>query len=100
MLIYYGGLQLDDHVANACPKGNEYFVRSNCSSHTHNFRQCNVFIKSCLNCNGNQATVSRTCPENKKIISRKIKEKQGKFYSSAVVNDTNKTTTVNGSKKI
>ena len=78
-------------------KRNEYIVCSNCFSHTHNFRQCDAIIKSCLNCNGNHAAVARICPEIKKIVSRKIKEKQGESFSAAVVNDRNKTTTISAS---
>ena len=94
----YRCFQLDDHVAIACVKGNQYLICSNWSFHTHNFRQCNAIIKSCLNCYGNHATVARTCPEIKMIASRKITDKQGKSYSAAVVNDKNKIATINASK--
>ena len=59
---------INNHKSNSCLKPKSYKVCSLCASEEHSHVDCNSTERKCINCDGNHATISKTCPRFKEVV--------------------------------
>ena len=61
--------KMNDHISKNCNKPSIYKACSLCAANDHTYKECSASSRKCLNCNENHATMSKLCPEYKKLTS-------------------------------
>ena len=79
--ICYKCYKLDSHIASSCPENLNFKACSQCSSHTHTFRECDIRQKKCINCGGPHSALAYSCPKRREIERMK---RQSSYNMSAV----------------
>ena len=65
-----------DHQGRHCAKSDEYQIYSICAKVGHTYSSCKEKKERCINCQGDHRILSASCPERKKIIKNKIRERR------------------------
>jgi len=85
--VCYRCYKLDDHISSACDKDDDYVICSLCSSMGHNFKNCSVDVKRCINCHEPHNTLAMSCPMRKKIVDSRRRESRRTYASTTANNE-------------